>query len=61
MKTIRFGHYHTDYSFCVPVDKILYVSKSEDGEITFVHLITGEILESESSMNTIEARMENPD
>ena len=42
----------------VMIDKIVRFSKSKDNEITYIHLINGEILESNDSIKTLTARIE---
>lgn len=46
-----------EYSEAVMIDKILRLSKSEDGEETLIHLVNGTILRSEDSMLTLRARI----
>ena len=57
MKTLRHSPVDSEYSSVIIADKIVRLSKSEDGEVTYIHLTNGEVIESEDSMNTIEARL----
>ena len=57
MKSLRHSPVDSEYSSVIIADKIVRLSKNEDGEITFIHLMNGEVIESEDSMNTIEARL----
>lgn len=41
----------------VMIDKIVRLSKSLDNEITYIHLINGEVLESNDSIRTLSARI----
>ncbi len=56
MKTIRHSPVTGNYSQVLVIERIVYLSKKDD-DTTLIHLDTGEILESEDSMNVIEARM----
>lgn len=57
MKTLRFKPKNKEYCELIIIDKIVRFSKSEDGETTYIHLINGEIIASEDSVNTIEAKI----
>jgi len=57
MKTLRYSPIDSDYEHLVIIDKITRLSKSSDGEITNIHLINGEIIQSDDSINGIEARI----
>lgn len=53
-----------NYSNIVLIDKILYLDKIESyerGSITRIHLVSGEILETYDSINTLEARINSDD
>ena len=60
-KVLRFSPINSEYSGLVAIDKITHLLKSEDGEITYIHLIGGAILESDDSINTLEARLNSED
>lgn len=55
-KMIRYSSISDQYNNAVMIDKILYLSKSESGN-TYINLINGEKLESDDSINTLEARI----
>ena len=60
MKDVRVLNYSPagrEYMEVVMVDKIIRFSKSADGEITFIHLTNGEIIPSNDSLKTLEARI----
>jgi len=57
MKTLTHSPADSNYHEVIITDKIVRLSKSEDGEITYIHLMNGEVIASEDSMNTIEARL----
>lgn len=56
---VDFGDAHGDYAHTVRADRVVRMSKSEDGQITFVHLDNGEVLASDDSMKTIAARVKS--
>ena len=57
-KTIRFNDIESGFEYSVVAERIVYLSKKdEEGDITIVHLDTGEKLETDDSINTIEARI----
>jgi len=55
--TLYYSPYNGQYDHLVMINRIVRLSKSNDGEITFIHLDTGEILESTDSIKTINARI----
>ena len=57
MKTLRFLPIGKVYGELVLVDKIVRLSKSEDGKVTFIHLIDGTILATSDSIRTINTRL----
>jgi len=51
-----------EFSAAVIVDKIVRLSKKNDeGDITIIHLDNGEELETETSINTLAARINSED
>ena len=58
MEVIEFSPTEGSYPEYLASDRVVRLSKSQDGEKTFIHLDTGEILESEDSMKTIAARVQ---
>ena len=56
-KTIRHSPKNSDFQEVVMVDRIVYLSKFT-GDITMIHLDTGDILYSRESMNTLQARID---
>lgn len=56
-RTIRYDPFDNDYEFSVVVEHIIRLSKSRNGELTNIHLSTGEVLPSHDSINTLEARI----
>jgi hypothetical protein len=62
-KTLSYEPIDEDSSFrgVIMVDKIVRLSKSDDGEVTYVHLINGEKIATLDSINTIEARLNSND
>ena len=56
-KAISFDSAGHNYGGVVMIGRIIRLSKSDDGEITFIHLDNGEVLESGDSMRTLEARI----
>lgn len=59
METIRHSPINSKYSEVIVSSRIVYLSKDNEGT-TQIHLDTGEVLLSEDSMNTIEARIKIP-
>ena len=59
MKLLNYSPADGEYTESVMIDKIVRFSKSADGEITFIHLANGEIIPSEDSLKTLEARVFN--
>lgn len=57
-RTLTCNKKDSDFAQLVMIDKIAYLSKSQDGETTFIHLDNGEILATEDSIKTLEARIE---
>lgn len=57
-KSIRVDVAGDEYSSVILIDKIIRLSKSKDGELTHVHLLNNEVINSEDSMNTIQARID---
>lgn len=56
MLTISHDPKNSEFREVIAVDKIVRLSKL-DAETTLIHLTTGEIIESESSIRTLEARL----
>lgn len=54
---VTFENANNDYEHYVVVSRIVRLSKSDDGEVTFVHLDNGEVIQSSDSMKTISARI----
>lgn len=54
---IDFYPVHGEFMQSVMIDKILRLSKSEDGKYTLIHLVNGESLLTTDSMKTISARI----
>ena len=61
MKTLRYNPSGSCFDAVIIVDKIVKLSKNDDGEITNIHLINGEVIRSHDSINTIEARLNSED
>jgi hypothetical protein len=57
MKLLRYEPINSEYEHVVVANKIVRLSKSKDGEITFIHLTNGEILKSSDSIKILEARL----
>ena len=57
MKTIDYRPVNSHYRGVIVAKQIVHLTKSDDGEKTLIHLKTGEILESEDSLNTLQARI----
>jgi len=55
--TIEYEPTENSYTNIIMIDKIVRMSKSNDGEVTFIHLITGEIVESLTSIMTLNSRL----
>tara|TARA_R110002012_G_C11247932_1_gene566304 strand:- start:6 stop:428 length:423 start_codon:yes stop_codon:yes gene_type:complete len=60
METLRYSPVIGNYEGVIVVNKIARLSKGSCGEITYIHLMNGEIIESEDSINTLEARINKP-
>ncbi len=45
-----------EYGASIVASKITHFTKSDDGEVTFMHMDNGMIVPSTDSMNTLEAR-----
>ena len=60
-KILRYSPFGGDFAGLIAIDKILHINKSEDGEITYIHLVDGTILKSNDSINTLEARLNSED
>jgi hypothetical protein len=60
-KTLRYSIPDSEYEGCILIDKITYMDKSNDGELTFVHLVNGETVTTDDSINTLEARINSDD
>ena len=60
-KVLRFSPVSNEFSGLVAIDKITHLLKSQDGEITYIHLINGTVLESGDSINALEARINSED
>jgi len=56
-KSIRYSPINNEFDSLVMIDKIIHMTKSYNGSITYIHLSTGNILESDDSINTLEARI----
>jgi hypothetical protein len=56
-KTIEYSPIRGDFSHVVMIDKIAHLSKDETGEVTRIHLTNGEVLLSEDSIKTLDARI----
>lgn len=57
MNALRYAPKYSEYAALVMLDNISHLYKSLDGETTFIALRNGEILQSEESLNTLEARI----
>lgn len=57
METLSYSPIGKECRELIMIDKIVRFSKSNDGEITYIHLINGEVIETEDSINTIETRI----
>ena len=59
--TLRYSPADSSYEGLVMTSEIEHLYKSMDGESTFIRLRSGEILESNDSINTLEARLNSSD
>lgn len=57
IRLIEYDALEDEYRTFVMLDKIVRLSKHEKGEITLIHLTTGEVLESTDSLKTLVARI----
>ena len=60
IKMISYDPVSSEYRGSVMISRIVRLSKKEgvnDGDITLIHLDTGEILETTTSINTLEVRI----
>lgn len=46
-----------EYNAVVMIKKITHLTKSKDGEITYIHLVNKVIIESNDSIRTLNARI----
>lgn len=60
-RIIEYDSPESEYRTFVMIDKIVRLSKHEDGEITLIHLTTGEVLQSTDSIKTLVARINSED
>jgi hypothetical protein len=60
-RTLNFYDIVTGYQGMVMVDKITYLRKSADGEITYIHLVNEVVLKTSDSINTLQARIDATD
>lgn len=56
MKTLRYSN-RNGYFELVMIDKIIRISKSDDGAFTLIHLSNGDCIITPDSINTLHARM----
>lgn len=59
-KTLTFSPVDGEYNNTILIDKIVKLTKSSDG-MTFIHLTTGEVLVTDDSIRTLEARINSKD
>ncbi len=57
MKTLSYSPVLSDYEGLIVASRIVRLSKSQDGEVTYIHLIGGEIIHAEDSMFSLELRL----
>lgn len=48
-----------DYEHVVIVEHITHLTKSDDGDLTFIHLTNGTILTSSDSIKTLKAKIDS--
>ena len=61
MKTLRYDAIGSEWPAVIIASYIVRLSKSGDGGITNIHLSTGEVVQSNDSINCIEARLNSDD
>ena len=61
MKTLSYSPLKGEYYGEIVIDKIVRFSKSDDGEVTFIHLTNGEIIESDDKIVGLKSRLDDLD
>lgn len=61
MKTLEYDPVESEYRGVIITSTIVRLSKSNDGETSFIHLNNGEVIETNDSINTLEARLNSKD
>lgn len=59
--TISHDPVNSDFREVILKNKIIRLSKDPTGQITLIHLTNGEIIASNDSINTLEARINSDD